>query len=170
MWHAYQLNPRGFLEDCLRYGKMKFWRTGLPWEAINSCINNDTFQFTPSDRAISGFEKGTQFSWDSLHDSCDTKVLCPMCSHFSSVPWTKWNTKSAWVTEAYEGKQRYRGEAIGCGFADKNFSFQCPCGTVLDHELLRTQKFRKDIEALCFSDAPMPGTLLSIDGKPGKTG
>lgn len=58
-----------------------------------------------------------------------------------------------------------RGEIEATGIADKSFSFSCPCGTVINHELLKTQKFRKDMEALRFDDIPMPGTLLDIKGE-----
>ncbi|KAF3483895.1 uncharacterized protein GIQ15_03219 [Arthroderma uncinatum] len=47
VWHAYMLNPRDVLEDCLRLGKMSFWTSGLPLDVINECIDNTTFEYTP---------------------------------------------------------------------------------------------------------------------------
>ena len=164
VWHAYQLNPRDFLEDCLRYGKMKFWRTGLPWAAIDSCIDNDTFEFIPTAKAVRCFAKRSNCSWNSLDDLSEAQVKCPKCKKVHPVPWTEWSSKSAWVVAKYEATERLDGEILGHGFADRNFSFASPCGFTIDHETLRTQKFRKDIEALQYEDVPMPGTLLTLDG------
>lgn len=165
VWHAYQLNPRNFLEDCLRYGKMRFWRTGLPWAAIDSCINNETFQFTPTAAAIMNFERGTGYPWNSLDETSAARVGCPMCNQVHFVPLTRWDSKSAWETTRYGSNSVLKGELTGNGFADKGFHFRGPCGIVIDHELLKTQKFRRDIEALRFNEIPMPKTLLNHDGK-----
>ncbi|KAL6714165.1 hypothetical protein ACLMJK_008659 [Lecanora helva] len=164
VWHAYQLNPRDFLQDCLRYGKLKFWRTGLPWEAISASIDNDNFEFVASDAAVRYFEGATGCAWDSLTDPPEAKVCCPRCSEIRYVPWTHWNSPAAWTSESYLGKSKLKGEVAAFGLADKYFSFQCPCGTVLDHELLKVQKFRRDMQALCEDDIPMPGTLLGVNG------
>ena len=29
VWHSHMLNPRAYLEDCLRNGQMHMWRTAL---------------------------------------------------------------------------------------------------------------------------------------------
>ncbi len=163
VWHAYQLNPRDFFEDCLRYGKMRFWRAGLPWAAINSCINNETFDFHPSEKAVRYYENGTGSSWDSCLDPSNAQIKCPNCNKFRTTPWTMWNSESSWQMATYG--DNLKGEIEATGIADKNFSFSCPCGTVINHELLKTQKFRKDMEALRFDDIPMPGTLLDIKGE-----
>lgn len=162
VWHAYQLNPRDFFEDCLRFGKMKFWRAGLPWPVINSCINNETFEFTPSNEAVKYFENRTGFSWDSRVDPSEAQIKCHNCNKLHTIPWTKWDSKSSWQMETYP--KSLKGEHEATGFADKNFSFTSPCGTWIDHEFLKMQKFRKDMEALRFNDVPMPGTLLDIKG------
>ena len=164
VWHAYQLNPRDFLEDCLRYGKMRFWRTGLPWKVINSCIDNDTFEFNPPTEAVQYFERRTKHSFNSLQDPYLVRIQCPMCNEDHSFPWTTWNSKAAWTIEKVGRNEILKGETSGSGFADKNFLCRAPCGFLFDHEQLKTQKFLKDIQLLRFKDVPMPGTLLSLDG------
>ena len=162
VWHTYQLNPRDFLEDCLRYGKLKFWRTGLPWAAVNACIDNDSFVFMATIQAISSFECSTGLSWNNIYDP-ELSISCPLCSKAHIVPWTEWNTPNAW-SSTQGGIGPLNGEAKASGFADQNFTVTASCGITLDHDLLRTQKFRKDIEALRLDDVPLPGTILTLDG------
>ncbi len=51
------------------------------------------------------------------------------------------------------------------GFADKEFHRMCEnCKVLIDHNMLRAQKFRKDLELLLLKDVPMPGTVLDING------
>ena len=164
VWHAHQLNPRNYLEDCLRYGKMQFWRTGLPWAAIDSCINNITFEFQVGADARQNFESGTGCSWHSLDDELRGRLDCPLCSKRHTFLWTGWNTKAAWKYQKQNGK-RFRGEDSARGFADKNLHVKCQCGLIIDHNLQKIKKFREDIYALRDRDIPMPGTLLSQDGK-----
>jgi hypothetical protein len=45
VWHAYMLNPRAYLEDCVRLGRMALWNTRMPWNAIAECIDPSTFAF-----------------------------------------------------------------------------------------------------------------------------
>ena len=65
VWHAYQLNPRDFLEDCIRHGKMGFWRAGLPWSAIDACISNEMFEFEAPIEAVKNFVGATGLPWNS---------------------------------------------------------------------------------------------------------
>ena len=163
VWHAYQLNPRNFLEDCLRYGKMRFWKTGLPWAAVNSCIDNDTFEFNPGLVAVTNFETGTGYSWACMDESATTQVKCPVCKGKILVPLTSCNAKPfCHLDGSYSG---FKGLDTGCGFADRDFVFNCDCGFVMKHEVLKTQKFRRDMDALVSADVPMPGTLLSLEGE-----
>lgn len=162
VWHAYQLNPRDFFEDCLRYGKLKFWRTGLPWSAVNSCIENDTFEFMATNEAIQNFESRTGYPWNNI-DQPDLSIACPGCSNFHSVPWSGWNSASAWVAH-FGSATILAGEGSAIGFADKNFCFKGPCSVVMNHELLKIEKFRHDIEALRRMDISLPGTILNLEG------
>lgn len=39
VWHSFMLNPRTYLEDCLRFGIMDIWKMGMPWKAVDAVIN-----------------------------------------------------------------------------------------------------------------------------------
>jgi hypothetical protein len=162
VWHSYQLNPRDFLEDCLRYGKLKFWRTGLPWAAINDCLDDKSFHFIASTEAVKRYEEQTGHAWNSLNDPSKASVQCPHCSEVYDVPWTTWDSKSAWLKCGSGNK--LDGEDIEGGFADDKFKFETPCAFTINHNLLKTSKFRKDMIALRYCDFPMPGTILSLNG------
>lgn len=164
VWHAYMLNPRDFLEDCLRQGKMKFWRAGLPWATIDPCINNNTFEYSPSDAAINYFEDKTGNKWNNLDDPPNAAIECPLCKRNLYDPWTRWDSRYAWTKTSSSENAAFCGESQAAGFSDKKFEVQCQCGIVIDHELQRTQKFRKDIQALHNMDVPMPGTILNDTG------
>ena len=157
VWHAYMLNPRDFLEDCLRQGKMNFWRAGMPWAVIDPCIDNMTFEYSASDAAVMHFEGRTGHKWNSLSDLPSATLECPSCRRTLHVPWTRWDSQNVWTLET-------SGESIATGFSDKDFEAVCECGIVVDHEMLKLQKFRKDIQALRDLDVPMPGTLFGRDG------
>ena len=158
------LNPRDFLEDCLRQGKMKFWRTGLPWAIINDCIDNNCFEYSASDAATQLFEDRTGYKWNSLLDHPNAIIKCPLCVRELWVPQTGWGKESAWKRSSSRKDAELYGELVAAGLSDQKFEVQCQCGTVLDHELYRTQKFRKDIQALRNLDVPMPGTILNENG------
>ncbi|KAL9131574.1 MAG: hypothetical protein Q9217_000531 [Psora testacea] len=162
VWHAYQLNPRDFLEDCIRYGKLGFWRAGFPWAPINACIDNDTFQFKPTEKAKHNWKFKTGYAWDSLEDSGDAILTCPKCKKFVKVPWTGCNREGAWDDDC-----RTSLGDIARGFADKAMKVQCNnCHIYTSHEDLKLAKFRNDIEALMIHDYPMPGTILNLKGIP----
>ena len=157
VWHAHLLNPRDFLEDCIRYGKLNLWTTGLPWAAIDSCIDNDSFEYSASDQARAKFESLTGLRWDSLNDSHQARLECPCCHRQVHSPWTTCTTIRDWQGSS-------AGE-LGHGFTDRDFEIRCPsCSLQLTHDVLRAQKFREDTKALISKDLPMPGTLLSNNG------
>lgn len=164
VWHAYMLNPRDFLEDCLRQGKMRFWRAGLPWAAIDPCIDNDTFEYKNSYAAMERFEDRTGLQWESLNDSPTASIECPICTRCLYVPRTKWDSQRSWTRSSSLKDAELYGELHAAGFSDNKFEVQCQCGVIIDHELLRTLKFRRDIRALRNLDVPMPGTILNDQG------
>lgn len=164
VWHAYMLNPRDFLEDCLRQGKMRFWRAGLPWAVIDHCINNSTFEYSADKAAMEYFEDRTGYRWDSLNDFPTATIKCPLCRRQLYVPQTRWDSQLAWTKSSSLKDAGLYGELTAAGFSDKRFEVQCQCGIVIDHELYRTQKFRRDIQALHNMDVPMPGTILNDTG------
>ena len=167
VWHAYQLNPREFLEDCIRHGKMEFWRLGLPWAIIDACINNDTFEFEAPSVAAETFVVKTGLPWDSNDDlePNKTTLFCPSnCGTKLRVAWTTTDHPDMWNRRA---DAELEAGHSACGLADKKFRVQCPnCGQVIDHEILKLKKFGDDVSALENDKVPMPGTILSLNGKP----
>lgn len=158
VWHTFMLNPRNYLEDCVRNGKFGLWTSGFPWEAINNCINNETFDYSPSYEARQKFVARTRYAWDSLDDSRTINVECPKCKTLIPCPWTTCNSESKWST--------YDVGKTGTGFAEKYFGAQCKnCHFVNGHEILRATKFRKDVDRLRSHNYPMPGTFLDKNGK-----
>ncbi|PLB45609.1 hypothetical protein P170DRAFT_512269 [Aspergillus steynii IBT 23096] len=157
VWHAHMLNPRAFLEDCIRAGKMSLWATGFPWEAINACIGNKNFEYDPGIKAKATFTAKTGFAWDNLQNSSKTLVRCPGCTSRVSVLWTD-GVVTGPLGKIFEDWK---------GFADKGFKTTCPkCTLTIDHEKLRIEKFREDVNNLATEDLPMPGTLFNNRGHP----
>ncbi|KAL1983396.1 hypothetical protein VTN96DRAFT_10378 [Rasamsonia emersonii] len=157
VWHAYMLNPRSFLEDCIRNAKMTFWAAGLPWDVLDQCIDNQSFEYRPGDAAKTSFETRVGRSWDNLDDLPEKLLDCPRCQKSFTVPWTSGEMSSD-LDKAFES---------ATGYADKNLQCSCPhCSYFVDHQRLRVAKFRKDLEALIQADRPMPGTLYNVKGIP----
>ena len=156
VWHSFMLNPRCYLEDCLRYNKARSYSAEFPWDAIDSCIDNTTFEFAGTKQAQQLFARDTGLSWDNLDDPLVVRLRCPKCKQQMNCPWTSSGDCSTWFTDGGE-----RGD----GFADKDFMLQCPaCRQTFNHDTLRAYKFRTDVERLLLKDAPMPGTVLKTDG------
>lgn len=59
VWHAYMLNPRAYLEDCVRLGWMALWYTKMPWSAVAEYINPSTFAFEAGPVAEGSFNRST---------------------------------------------------------------------------------------------------------------
>ncbi|EPS41607.1 hypothetical protein H072_4491 [Dactylellina haptotyla CBS 200.50] len=147
VWHAYTLNPRCFFQDCLRYGRMDFWYTGLPWAAINECIDPYTFEYKLADSAVYKWEAKTRLPFNNL-DTPNYKNECASCMVSWEAPW---NTPE------------------DTGFADKNFKLICPtlsCGKVHTMDTLSKDKFIKEMNEMVNSGYPLPGTLLDLHGLP----
>lgn len=167
VWHAYMLNPRNYLEDCILYDKMDLWRAGLPWASVNSCIDNESFEYDAGAEAKSLFESQTNHCWDSLRDRPTADIKCPACGRLHALAWTTWDNQSAWIKNS---NGDYCGEHDAIGYADKNFTFTCKCSTLshhrqqTTHSVLRVQKFRRDCEALKYHNRPMQGTCLDNNG------
>lgn len=49
VWHAYMLNPRAYLEDCIRTGRMALWNVAVPWRLVAECIDSETFEYKGAD-------------------------------------------------------------------------------------------------------------------------
>jgi hypothetical protein len=156
VWHAHCLNPRNFLEDCIRYGKMSTWVTGFPWEVIDRCINNHTMEYTVSEHGQRLFEQKLNIKWNNLHDPPTKQVNCPCCRRVNDVPWTK--PFLGTLSEAFR---------FNHGYADDSFMETCVgCQHVIDHGRLKVAKFRKDLEATLYENLPMPGSFTNLQGIP----
>ena len=155
--HAFLLNPRNFLEDCLRLNMMPLWYAGFPWHLVSTAINDQTFEYSPDVDATSHFEQLTGLNWDNLHDPGTRKITCGGCGH----QWDWAYTNAAFgndVNFAFESSQ---------GYTDKGFELQCfNCARITNHQSLCLAKFRKDLVALMDEQVPMPGTILSLNGLP----
>lgn len=157
VWHAHMLNPRSFLEDCIRYGKMSFWATDFPWAVINSCLDSQSLEYNAGDAARGFFEGLTGLAWDNLHDSPRKDVSCPNCKALVHVQWTAGHIpyRSAVPFEKYYG------------FADKSLNVTCRnCRFIITSEKLKVAKFRRDLKELLEQDLPMPGTFYNVKGIP----
>jgi len=152
VWHTFMLNPRNYLEDCIRFDKLRLWTTGFPWEAVNACIDNETFEYSPSAEARQEFESKTRHAWDSFHDSPIISVACPKCRKMIPCPWTTCDSGPCMF--------RNTGDS-GYGFADKAFEAQCThCNFRTNHDVQRAMKLRRDVKLLKSYAYPMPGTFL----------
>ncbi|KAJ5163215.1 uncharacterized protein N7500_005045 [Penicillium coprophilum] len=157
VWHAHSLNPRNFLEDCIRYGKISTWATGFPWEVIDSCINNHTLEYTVSEQAQNQFEEKMNLKWNNLHDQPTKEVNCPCCQKVNTVPWT----------DAYFGDTVANAFKFGNGYADNSFEVKCVgCDHIIDHGRLKVAKFRKDLSETLYDGFPMPGAFTNLQGIP----
>ena len=151
------LNPRDFLEDCIRYGRMSTWRSGFPFGPVNECIQDNTLDYAVSESCKKKFEQKVQLKWDNLDDSPGKTLECPRCSLENVVLWTKARYGANFL-EAYKNST---------GYADNAFQAFCShCDFKITHDRLRVHKFHQDLSHLLYQDEPMPGTLLSPNGIP----
>ncbi|KAJ5591410.1 hypothetical protein N7450_005382 [Penicillium hetheringtonii] len=157
VWHSFMLNPRAFLEDCLRHRKMGFWATGLPWNIITQSLHPRTYRYDPGEQARVNFEKMCRRPWDNLSESHMKSLSCLKCNETFAAPWT----------EGSFGCDPDVAYAHCNGYADKSMRVSCPsCKHSLTHDGLSVQAFRKDVQTLLIDGLPMPGTLLSMNGTP----
>lgn len=193
VWHSYMLNPRAYLEDCVRLGRMALWNTKMPWNAIAECIDPSTFIFQAGDVAEGAFTRLTghyvsekpivseghntdvnrSIQWDNLIDGDAKKLNCPSCQANIHVPWT---TCCQHTTEKPKSDRNLAENvdavlASGEGFSDRDFSATCPgCEIRITHDLLRADKFCTDVRQLLTKGTPMPGTILGLRGLPFRFG
>lgn len=85
--HAHMLNPRLFLEDCMRYGAREFWTAGMPWERINAAIDQD-FNYIQSKERKSIWSAMCTRNWDNTQDTMHKLIDCSSCGASNAIPWT----------------------------------------------------------------------------------
>jgi hypothetical protein len=151
------LNPRNFMEDCIRYGKMSTWKTGFPFAAVNACIDDRTLEYTVPEKTKQLFEKQLRMKWDNLHDPPGKDLKCPRCAQVNTILWTEGGIGES-VKEAFKDST---------GFADRSFETTCKhCKCFINHDRLRVAKFRSDLIELLENKWPMPGSIYNINGVP----
>lgn len=166
VWHAFMLNPRDYLSDCIRRGKQGLWNNGFPLEAVNACIDNTTFTYNTSKEAHNFFQNLTKMPYDALEMPTEIAIKCPKCSRPVSCRWTTCHFGLGYHHESDPAAGFDPGH--GSGFAEKTFVERCPhadCQFVINHEQLRVNKFYEDVRRLKDNGTPMPGTILDNKGQ-----
>ncbi|KXH32314.1 hypothetical protein CSIM01_05736 [Colletotrichum simmondsii] len=157
VWHAHMLNPRLYLEDCLRYGHSSLWAAGIPWSIINAAIISPSCEYVVSDACKAHWEANTNLAWYNEDDPDAKDVPCPACSTLVSIPWT-----TCGLPRDYSGAKQL--DIVGQGLADGRLARGCPsCGLMMTHESLRAAKLRDDIQASIQANHAMPGTILDLE-------
>ena len=161
--HAHMLNPRAFLEDCIRYGARDIWAAGMPWAPVSAAIDNEQFTYTNvSNTAKAKWTALTGRAWDNVDDPATKNVQCPLCFKETSVPWTTCGGGGG-------GGDNSAADLLGTGYGDGGDGFEMTCGNcgfVVDRKTLAVGKFVFNCLELIRGDKPMPGTIL--DPKTGR--
>ncbi|KAI9648029.1 hypothetical protein NHQ30_002657 [Ciborinia camelliae] len=154
VWHSLMLNPRNYLEDCIRFGLKDLWATGMPWHAVNAAIDT-SFNYQVPTAAKERFTKATGHHWSNALDHAAKTLNCPRCTQVLEIPWTTCATNE-------KPSLKEIMEMNGTGYGDQGLSYMCHrCGGEINHDLLRVAKFRREVENLIMRDYPLGGTILS---------
>ncbi|KAH8774025.1 hypothetical protein BGZ57DRAFT_894252 [Hyaloscypha finlandica] len=154
VWHAFMLNPRNYLEDCVRFGLKDLWATGLPWPAVNAAIDT-SFNYEVPDEGKKAWTAKTGRHWTNAQDSLVKNLQCPRCNQQLEIPWTT-------CSQGEKPSMSELQEMTGTGYGDRDLSYIChKCGGEINQDLLRVAKFKKDSENLILRDWPLGGTILS---------
>lgn len=160
IWHAYMLNPRTYLEDCVRLGLGGIWAADMPWGLLNQSLiadldrnNGMMYSYNPGTKAKADFELMTGLPWESLDDKSPTKeLLCPSCGTLNYCPW---------LSVRNDGNDTIVDTS---SYSTSSMIFMCSsCSYTFSHDKLRFEQFMKDLEEYTIDNVPMPGTLLHVD-------
>ena len=163
IWHSHFLNPRCYLEDCLRIGRMDLWATGFPWAVVDPCINSANFTYFTSADAQAQWQSQTGMPWLCELSPSYKRAECSRCKKDNRCAWTTLDGSSIQNTTP---TVFFNADV---GIASNNFSKTCVrghCTNRITHDSLRIRRFKKDVATLLMDDTPMKGTLLHVDGKP----
>ncbi|KAJ6442492.1 dihydrodipicolinate synthetase [Purpureocillium lavendulum] len=133
VFHSHMLNPRAFLEDCMRHGMGTVWTAGMPWRLVSDAIDT-RFNYTVTDDAKARWTQTTNRPWANQGDATHKPLRCAFCKHTISVPWTT------------------------CGKGEKDKTDILP--GLNYKEVLSVSKFVQDSALLLSHSVPMPGTIL----------
>ncbi|KAI4728109.1 hypothetical protein E4T49_04006 [Aureobasidium sp. EXF-10728] len=180
VWHSYMLNPRAYLEDCAREGRMRLWHTSFPLQAVAEHIDTSDYHYEVAKQTITSFGEQTGLDWDNLDGPDHANIECHFCLAQNTAPWTTYEEAvAAFGTRPQESSSD--GAAVlgyvqallsTCyGFADKDFTLACQqCNSQITHDSLCVGKFRKDLTKLIEQGVMLPGGILGRDGLPGRVG
>ena len=153
VWHTHMLNPRKYLEDCLRSGYRETWHAGMPWKAINSCID-DNFQYHLPSQAQERWDHSTFRPWDNIFEKPTRDTRCPKCMKVAHLPWTT-TSRPPHDTTAWDM------EDSGAGYGEPGLSYDClNCKQNINHDSLRLGRFKLDARFLLAEDTPLKGTIV----------
>lgn len=174
------LNPRAYLEDCARQGRMRLWHTPFPLQLVANHIEDLDYHYNTVKQAITCFREQTGLHWDNLDGSDDTTLDCHSCGALNTAPWTtcgdvfeeadefpRWAAQNRAVDlKAIESR------VSACqGFADKGFTLTCQkCNSQITHDSLCVGKLRKDLRLLLDEGVILPGNILGKFGLPTRIG
>lgn len=186
VFHSHMLNPRAFLEDCMRYQARTLWRNGIPWGEVNEAIDAN-FNYDVPDDGKAAWVAHTGCAWNNTDDPIVKERECPSCKKNVEIPWTTCNTEESAKTPEYVFSPQLLESAfpalpspwivldhpclylcrrpglIGNGYGDGNFSFKCPlCADIITNDFLCVSKFTKDCTNLIRKKFPLPGTILHL--------
>lgn len=154
VWHTHMLNPRAYLEDCIRTGRRALWLGGLPWATVNAAIDNTTFAYNAQEAAKTRWERATGLQWENTECPMTKQVSCPSCTTTLDVPWTTWNPSTPEPTDA---------DFAGSGYGDGDLRTICPsCSYLITKDGLCAVKFINDAKKLLSEKVPMAGTVLTF--------
>ena len=165
VWHSHRLNPRIYLEDCLRHGRINLWRSSFPWLPVNSSIDDTTFTYNPNGASRHNFSRSTLLAWINEQDQMIEAVSCFNCKSAMQCPWTTLHEFSENGGSVAAVLARGRQD-IDRGLSSKDFEFKCRhCQSINNHQTMRLKKFHDDAMDLIEADVALPGTILSLDGR-----
>ncbi|KAI0160700.1 hypothetical protein GGR57DRAFT_390743 [Xylariaceae sp. FL1272] len=163
IWHAHMLNPRAYLEDCIRHGVRNLWHVGIPWQLVNNAIDSK-FNYIATLDQKAEWEETSRRKWDNPDDPM-SKAL-PNCNHCNRTNFALWTTCGR--AEDATSRSKPSDEVVGHGYGDADFQHKCEgCSKVLTRDFLEVSRFKMDVQKLLVYHRPMPGTILDIKiGKP----
>ncbi|CZS98839.1 related to large-conductance mechanosensitive channel [Rhynchosporium agropyri] len=152
VWHSFMLNPRAYLEDCIRFGLKDLWATGIPWSVVTAAIDV-RFKYEAPEEAKTNFAT-TGHAWDNQMDEMKKTISCARCSQGLEVQWTT-------CCSGEKTSPRELLDMSGYGYGDRQFAHACQnCGAIMNHDFLRIARLKEDVENLVLKDWPLSGTIL----------
>lgn len=151
VFHSYMLNPRAFLQDCLRYSMLGVWKAGFPWQYVERHLSPQSLNFEPPQTCTDAYERVYQEQWHNPGHGTTATLTCPGCGHEVSTSLLEIYD----LDEAGQEKGNLR-LPIHATCSD--------CHQRLTQDSLVMARLRDDLRLLQGRQVPLPGTLLSAEG------